>query len=241
MATINLVGNGLSGATGTGSFVGSTSPTLVTPALGTPSSGTLTNCTGLPVAGGGTGLSSTTAYAVLCGGTTSTSALQSVASVGTSGQALRSNGSGALPTFQTAPCFRARCTTTQTFGASGYTKVQCNTEDFDTTSAYDNATNYRFTPQVPGKYLFVGTCSVTSMPDGKQIGVVFYKNGAAERFNGLYNGATAALQVNGAAIIELNGSTDYVELYVWNGDTASKTNETAASYFNSMFSGAFLG
>jgi hypothetical protein len=50
---------------------------------------------------GGTGLTSTTAYAVLCGGTTSTGALQSVASVGTAGQALISNGAGALPTFQT--------------------------------------------------------------------------------------------------------------------------------------------
>ena len=57
--------------------------------------------TDVPVTDGGTGLSSTTAYAVLCGGTTSTGALQSVASVGTSGQVLTSNGAGALPTFQT--------------------------------------------------------------------------------------------------------------------------------------------
>ena len=35
--------------TGTGNFVRATSPTLVTPALGTPASGTLTNCTGLPL------------------------------------------------------------------------------------------------------------------------------------------------------------------------------------------------
>ena len=37
-----------------------TSPTLVTPALGTPASGVLTNCTGLPVAGGGTGTTTST-------------------------------------------------------------------------------------------------------------------------------------------------------------------------------------
>ena len=37
--------------TGSGSLVFATSPTLVTPALGTPSSGTLTNATGLPPAG----------------------------------------------------------------------------------------------------------------------------------------------------------------------------------------------
>ncbi len=36
--------------TGTGSNVLATSPTLVTPALGTPSSGDLSNCTGIPVA-----------------------------------------------------------------------------------------------------------------------------------------------------------------------------------------------
>ena len=46
MTTINPVGNGLKGVTGSGNFVGATSPTLVTPVLGTPTSGTLTNCTG---------------------------------------------------------------------------------------------------------------------------------------------------------------------------------------------------
>ena len=42
--------------TGTGNVVMSNSPTLVTPALGTPSSVTLTNATGLPVASGISGL-----------------------------------------------------------------------------------------------------------------------------------------------------------------------------------------
>ena len=56
----------------------------------------------VPVADGGTGVSSLTAYAVVCGGTTSTGAVQSIASVGSAGQVLMSNGAGALPTFQGA-------------------------------------------------------------------------------------------------------------------------------------------
>jgi len=51
---------------------------------------------------GGSGRSTATAYGVICGGTTSTSAQQSVASLGTAAQVLTSNGAGALPTFQDA-------------------------------------------------------------------------------------------------------------------------------------------
>jgi len=49
-------GTGVTTSTGTGANVLGTSPTLVTPLLGTPTSGILTNCTGLPVVGGGTGV-----------------------------------------------------------------------------------------------------------------------------------------------------------------------------------------
>jgi hypothetical protein len=71
-------GTGVTTSTGSGSVVLNNSPTLVTPALGTPSSGTLSNCTGypvaslsgtLPVSGGGTG--ATTLSGVMYGNGTS--------------------------------------------------------------------------------------------------------------------------------------------------------------------------
>ncbi len=57
----------------------------------------------LAVADGGTGVASNTAYAVLCGGTTSTGNIQSIAGVGSATQVLTSNGAGALPSFQAPP------------------------------------------------------------------------------------------------------------------------------------------
>jgi hypothetical protein len=94
-----------------------------------------TNVTGtLPVANGGTGATTQTAYAVLCGGTTTTGAYQSIASVGTAGQILTSNGAGALPTFQAAGGgFPAgtRMSFQQTAAPTGWTK--------DTTAGLDNS------------------------------------------------------------------------------------------------------
>ena len=53
-ATVAAMVDTLGGAssTGTGGLVRTTSPTLVTPLLGTPTSGNLANCTGLPIATG---------------------------------------------------------------------------------------------------------------------------------------------------------------------------------------------
>ena len=62
--------------------------------------GSITGITDLAVADGGTGRSTTVPYSPICGGTTTTDAMQSVASIGTAGQVLTSNGAGALPTFQ---------------------------------------------------------------------------------------------------------------------------------------------
>lgn len=57
-------GTGVTSSTGTGNNVLSDSPTLVTPALGTPSSAVLTNATGLPISTGVSGLGTGVATAL---------------------------------------------------------------------------------------------------------------------------------------------------------------------------------
>jgi hypothetical protein len=95
-----------------------------------------------------------------------------------------------------------------------FTKVQCNTEEFDTASAYDNATNYRFTPQVAGYYQVNGSVNITSTTNS-EILCAIYKNGSVFKW-GLYQSRVAQANDGSSivsALIYLNGSTDYVELY----------------------------
>jgi hypothetical protein len=100
----NTSGTGIAVAAGKSMFVYNNGTNVVDAV--TQFNGTIALASGvsgvLPVANGGTGAVSQTAYAVLAGGTTSTGAYQSIASVGTAGQVLTSNGAGALPSFQAA-------------------------------------------------------------------------------------------------------------------------------------------
>ena len=114
--------------------------TFVAPALGTPASGVLTNCTGLPVAGGGTGVATLGDAGVLIGN--GTGAVQ-VTGAGTSGQVLTSNGAGVDPTFQAGGAGTPTMKATTLFETAGR---------FSTSAAGSGAVTFGNT----GMYLNVG-------------------------------------------------------------------------------------
>ncbi len=132
------------------------------------------------------------------------------------------------------PAFSAYVGTNQSVSSGTYTKVACNVEEFDTANCYNTST-YRFTPNVAGYYQFNGQTENVS-GGGARIILQFYKNGAeAKRGNdlGLPSGNWASaggMVVN--ALIYCNGTTDYVEFYIY--DTGGQTvagGNSAVSYF----------
>ena len=227
----------ISDETGSGAVVLATSPTLVTPALGTPSAAVLTNATGLPVSG-------------LAGGTDGelitwdSSGNAATVAVGTSGHVLTSNGAGAAPTFQVASGgglgdhgFRAyRATSGQSISNSTFTKCQLNAEDWDTDGEFDSTTNYRYTPSTAGRYIVCATIRVDGC-DGLIVSI--YKNGAAYK-HGQYQGnaADTAGRRSCSAIVYLNGSTDYIEMYVYQED--GNANDLVAGSESTSFSAQLI-
>ena len=134
------------------------------------------------------------------------------------------------------PAFSAYTGASQTVTASTYTKVACNTEEFDTNSNFDSATNYRFTPTVAGYYQVTGQISYVSSVLTRAI-IVIYKNGSAFKF-----GNDASVQVNSlnvTALVYFNGSTDYVELYGWMSGTGTLSFQATTST-NSYFQAAMV-
>ena len=121
------------------------------------------------------------------------------------------------------PAFEATISSTQAVTLNAITKVQLNTESFDIGSCFDSSTNYRFTPNVAGKYFIYGqiyfynTAGANTVQRGD---ARIYKNGSAHRSqlsgvsdypDSTFNEAAATA----TAIIDFNGTTDYIELFVY--------------------------
>ena len=136
-----------------------------------------------------------------------------------------------------APAFSAYQSTLQAVSASTFTKVQCQTEEFDTNSNYDNATNYRFTPTVAGYYQVNGAIGLASAATGITLASI-YKNGSEFKRGNLIPNSALGIQPAVSALINLNGSTDYVELWVFQSYSASLNSVNAN--FNTYFQAAMI-
>lgn len=112
-------------------------------ALGTVTTGVWAATT-ITVGKGGTGNTSATAYALIAGGTLSTTPFQSLAT-GSTGQVLQSNGASALPTYSTATFPSTATGTGKILRADGTNWVATTSTFSDTYSAstllYSNGAN----------------------------------------------------------------------------------------------------
>ena len=156
------------------------------------------------------GTTSGTAIAI-AGDTTGNLAFQT--SAGTYTQTMP-NVTGTVMVSGNMPAFSAYLATTQTPTVNVITKITLNTKEFDTASAFDSTTNYRFTPLVAGYYQIntqvSGTASTTSPTS---IWTYIYKNGAIYRSTNINTTATITGGTTFSVVLYLNGSTDYIELY----------------------------
>jgi len=117
--------------------------------------------------------------------------------------------SGNMPAFSAS-----RSGSDQSISSATWTKAQWNNELFDTNNRYDPTTNYRFTPNVAGYYLFTMTPLVGVSSSFTDVYIQFYINGAGNNQYAYFqpNGTTISpsLQI----IISMNGTTDYIESYI---------------------------
>jgi len=178
-------------------------------------------------------------------------ALQTVnppnASVGTAQLADSSVTSAKLASGAVAntPAFYVVRGSNQTISSASTTKIQFDTEIFDTAGAYDNSSNYRFT--VPsgqaGKYYFFTKLNfeTTSGDDIIFVAGGFYKNGSIQNW-GVTNtsGGTAETfrqyLYNNSIMLDLSVG-DYVEVYgnAIGSNLALESN--GSGYYETSFGG----
>jgi len=133
---------------------------------------------------------------------------------------MTSDGAGVVTPNATGiknvPAFEAYMSADQTLSNNTLTKVNLNTERFDTDSKYDTSA-YRFTPGVAGKYFvyIVGRGGSSSNVDVRTLNFRLYLNGSTrigfqQSSYNAYNLNYMNVTVN--TTIDLN-TTDYLETY----------------------------
>ena len=134
------------------------------------------------------------------------------------------------------PAFEAYLGSDQTLSSGVTTKVNINTEVYDTDGYYDNATNYRFTPLVAGKYFVYAGLKIQTASDFiSAVTVRLYKNGAEVVSDTVNAGGTAYfdyMSVSTSVTLDLSVN-DYVELYGYI-DNAANTDSSFRDDYGSV-------
>ena len=119
-------------------------------------------------------------------------------------------------TGQNYPAFEAILSSDTSISDLAVVKVPADTEIFDTDSCYDNSTNYRFTPNVAGKYFVYVRVFIDDVGSNTNNVIAYlYKNGsqlADARIN-FDNNPGEAGSPTVTQVVDMNGSTDYLEAY----------------------------
>ena len=119
--------------------------------------------------------------------------------------------------LKNTPAFFATLSSNQSVPSGTNTKIQFDNEVYDTDNCYDNTTNYRFTPNVAGKYYVFAFGEFAGLGD-TYTRFYFYKNGSEHRYFhhvAMHNFTNTG--TSGGSIVDCNGTTDYVEMYAFHG------------------------
>jgi hypothetical protein len=139
------------------------------------------------------------------------------------------------------PAFHAYINGTNTISDDTWTKVTFATELFDTDGCYDNVTNYRFTPTVAGKYFVY--CTLIGNASGvgllREIYIQLYKNGSGYEMLSEENLNTGFDEyrrtANGSCIVDMNGSTDYLEVFTYLNNTSGSPQYSGSGVKGTSF------
>ena len=146
-------------------------------------------------------------------------------------------GSG-VTLLSNVPAFEAKMSANQTISTGTDTKIVFDTEIYDTDSAYDTS-NYKFTPTVAGKYQ-VGLQVRVSGSAQQNFYLSFFKNGSKVKRLQIVQANLNTNQSIGifTGIVELNGSTDYLEAYINMSGSTNIYGNNDDNYFTAYRIGA---
>jgi len=136
----------------------------------------------------------------------------------------------------TGPAFSAYASGATNTPNATFTKIVLASEEFDTANCFDTSLS-RFTPNVAGYYQFNG--AVYAAAYVSQLTSI-YKNGSEFR-RGTQNAAATVSNITiVSTLIYMNGTTDYVELYWYQGSGSTVNTLTGSqyTYFNGFLARA---